>query len=360
MKDPDQQIYTSGHDLFQWTPQKRTGTRLDDWRLRYVANRGRVDGSLGPITKISKSSFDHVYIWQTNAVGAAPLNASQYANSDAGFIVISSGKVFTKMIYLSKESGTQHPESIWTSKGQIGAWDARNGVLLRHSQAGLDEISSQEHLHDLVQKLTVNLGASDLATLRQWRAVSGVDSNGDVLTSFLRQGITQKTLVYSPTIGAFVDSLPANFGYFGKRGRYLLSIASDKPGLLYLHQSAAKGNYFEKVYNSRLRFIINPSPTQTKRFDNGYLNINKAGVPAILSIRHSTPNGGVEQQHLIQRGDERMEFRDNCIVYPMYEEDWTDVKKPLRDHYAVIEIEIDNSLNLPVEILSFGTAMLTV
>jgi hypothetical protein len=132
------------------------------------------------------------------------------------------------------------------------------------------------------------------------------------------------------------------------------------PNQVYLYHKARRGEYFGKVYPTKIKFIVNPSPTITKRFDNGYLNINAGGVDQILSIRQWTPNGGEKQDHTILKGDERIDWRNNMLIYPMHEEDWDDLKEPLRDHYAIVEITIDNSQNLPVELLSFGTSFLTV
>ncbi|SOD80917.1 hypothetical protein [Spirosoma fluviale] len=360
VKDPEQDIITNGDSAFHWTPEKAPGQRLDSWRTRYVGDYGLADASLGPITKLSSGSFSHMYVWQTKGFGAAPLNASQFASNEVGVIVINSGKVFNGMVYLSREAGTQHPSSVWVSKGQIGAWDARNGVLLRHSQAGLDELSNQESLHDTVQKLTANLGASDLNTLRQWNAVSGVNSNGDVLTTFWQNKQPKKTLVYSPTVGAFVGS---NTGYprlYGKRGRYMFATNPAYPNKIYLYHNARRGEFFDVTANTVLRFIVNPNPTKTKRFDNGYLNLNVAGIEQIVSIRQYTPNGGPKQDHTILGTDERIDWRDNMLIYPMHEEDWDDTKDPLRDHYAIVEITISNKNNIPVELLSFGCSFLTV
>ena len=360
-KDPDLKLTSDRPSDFGWTPAKSSGQRLDAWRTRYVGDIGQADGSCGPITKLSTGSFAHVYVWQSKGLGAAPLNAANFQAGETGTVVVSSGRTFQGMVYLTKESGTQHPASVWVSKGQIGAWDARAGVLLRHSQAGLDELSRIENLHDTIRKMSVGLGASDLATLRRWNAVSGVNENGDVLTTFSYMGKGQKTVVYSPSINAFVGTLPMLPRRYGRRGQYLFS---QPPGAganqLWLHQGGLRGQYFGITYPSSVCFIVNVSATVSKRFDNGHINLNAAGFDKIVKLRQYTPNGGFEQDHTILKGDERIEWRNNELVYPMHEWDWDEKKRPLRDHYAIVEITIDNTGNVPVELLSFSTSFLPI
>ena len=362
VKDPELEIVTDRPYGFQWTPEKNSGQRIDAWRLRYVGNYGAADASLGKITKlISGDTFANLYVWQQFGVGAAPLNASRYQSDDAGDIVINSGKTFNGMVSLSKKFGTQHPASVWVSNGQMGAWDARSGVLLRHSQAGLDELSRLDKLDDTIKAMTADLGASSLNVLSQWNAYAGVDANGDVFISFWHKNVGQRTVIYSPDLSAFTASnMPVHAKRYGRRGRYLFSVDPASPGQLYLHHKGKRGEWFGRVYPTTIKFIVNVASTTTKRFDNGSLNINKAAAGSIVSIRQYTPNGGRAQEHTILGTDERLRWINNRLSYPMHEWDWDGNKEPLRDHYAVVEITIDNSKNIPFELVSFSTSFLPV
>lgn len=354
----DQVVVTEQPSGFSWTPVKRNGQLLDVWRMRLAGDYGEADGSLGTITKLSKSEFQGLYCWQQHGFGIIPLDALEMRASDAGTILTQSGAVFHQMVYMSRQYGTQHPDSVWKAGGQLGAWDARMGVLLRHTQAGLDELSRSENLNDFTQVLTLPLSAGSESALQAWSAQSGVDiENGEILLTFRKNGSAPFTLVYSTSLSqftSFYDCLPTKYG---NRGRTLFSASPNNGNLLFVHNRGLPGLWYGQYFPTRLRFIVNVGAERNKTFDNGAINVSRQGYRKISKITHYTPNGGIAQNHVLTPlDDDRFNYYNNSLEYPMHEWDWAGVKERLRDKYLTVELVITNDdSNTPVPITSFRT-----
>lgn len=353
----DTTIITERPNGFSWTPRKSAGQLLDNWRMRLVGDYGEVDGSLGSITKFSKASFQGLYCWQEHGFCAIPLDASSYQSADSGIVLIQSGATFRGTIPLSKKYGTQHPDSVWELNGQMGAWDARMGVLIRHSQAGFDLMSQSDNLDDFTKALTLPVSAGSNSVLRSYECVSGVDiENGEVLVT-VRKGNVKHTAVYSVSRSAFTGFYDVYPKRYANRGRLLISVNPARANQISAHNRGRYGEWYGEFFPTTLTFIVNPMPTANKTFDNGDINTVEASVNRISGIVHSTPNGGPAQVHsLVPAIDERFRFWHNSLSYPMHEEDWDDVKQRLRDHYMQVDITIVNdAANIAIPVTSFRT-----
>ncbi|RYC70681.1 hypothetical protein [Spirosoma sordidisoli] len=342
---------------FSWTPPKQPGQFIDAWRSRLPGDAGQANGSLGAIVKLQRGQGRGLLCWQERGVGILPLDPLSYQTTDAGVIETDSGAVFNRMITISTEFGTQHPESVWSSNGQVGAWDARMGALLRYT-GGLDSLSASELFSDQLKRLTYELAGAGIDSLRNWQCVAGTNrDNEEILFSFYKPGIPTFTAVYSTAMSSFVEIKDGDYSRFVNRGRLLLASARSQPNTLWAMDRGPFGQYFGTFYPSVVRFIVNPYPNQKKTFDAGQINISADSWRKITRITHWTPDGGPAQVHtLFPANDERFRFFQNALRYAMHEVDWSGTKQRLRDDYMTVEIEIGNDAeNKQVVLVAFST-----
>jgi hypothetical protein len=357
---PDTRIVTEQPAGFVWSPEASAGQLLDNWRTRLVGDAGLVDGAMGRITALVKSDFEGLYVVQEKGFGVAPINPATYQNTIAGNIVINSGAFFRKVIYISRQYGTGQRSSLWQSNGQIGFWDARKGVLVRHTQAGLDLISRTENLSDLISTFTLNLSTTGLSQSPQVAsAMCAVDEETAEVLLCLRSGRTDEakhTFVYLPLLSTFAEETDNRPSRYIRRGRALFTVGSRDTNKLYRHNAGARGEWEGSVFDSSVTLIVNPAASQEKTFDNGLLNTSGDAAGAIKKLLHQTSDKDLNRQHIIHPGlDKMVKYTDSAISWPMYEDNWGVTKPRLRDHYMILTITIDNTKNIPVSLTSMRT-----
>ncbi|RAI73252.1 hypothetical protein HMF3257_00330 [Spirosoma telluris] len=343
---------------FCWSPVKQSGQLLDNWRMRLAGDAGQGDGSMGAITKLIKSESQGLYAWHSHGVELLPLEPMNLQATDTGTILTSSGAVFHQGIPISRKYGTVHPDSVWSHAGQMGAWDARMGVLLRHDTGGLDLLSQSENLTDLIETLTLPLSAGSDVTMSNWTCFTGVDSeNGDVWITLCKVTGQAHTLGYSTKLRVFVGEYDAYPALYGNRGRLLLSVNPANPHQLWANNRGQYGQFYGSYFPTLLRFIVNVQPTQNKTFTNGHILVNVGGWPQITKVTHWTPNGGEAQRHILTpHTDDRFSYHRDCLQYPAHEWNWDESKERLRGHYQTVELEIANDeSNTPAHIMSYKT-----
>ncbi len=332
---------------FTWTPIKQSGQLIDNWRIRLAGDSGQGEGEMGGITKLIRSETQGLYAWHQHGVELLPLEPFTLQASDAGTILTNSGAVFHRGIPISRKYGTNHPDSVWQYGGQMGAWDARMGVLLRHTNDGMDIVSQSQNMTDLIESLTLPLSAASDESMQNWNGITGIDNeNGEIWITLSKKTGQARTLVYSTKIGAFTseyDCLPA---LYGNRGRLLLATNPNNQQQVWAQNRGNYGQFFGAYYSTLLHFIVNPFPTQNKTFTNGQINVNREGATRIVRITHYTPEGGVAQRHvLLPQSDDRFSYYQNRLQYPSHALIYDDSLIPPRDHYQTVELEIKNDEN---------------
>ena len=241
--------------------------------------------------------------------------------------------------YISRVNGTQHEFSV-VNTGRMLHWlDAEKGKHLRFAADGLLCASDNYGLHNwFTNKLREYWIVKDPSSLFDASGeyydnpcylggISGVfdfknqsvyytftkkkESNGDRIV----ETGTAETIEYSEaanqykTYHSFTPKVYMN---------YKENFFSPSPDLnypVYAHDEGNKGLIYGTYYDSKLKFIVNPTPVEAKNFDNGSIAINTRTASDKLKTGIFEAADYVTQQINFQT-DTRWKFLQGFVRYP--------------------------------------------
>lgn len=385
---PDEVKIITHKETGGWfSPKKIYGEQEDSYRQKLPNDYWDAIGQYGAIQRFG-TAFDGLYMVQESAFGLIRTSMKTLLPTAEGEeIFVKSGDVFGGVDYKSKEFGTQHKNSFWSYQDQMGFVDARMGKLIVFAQNGFQTESDNDQISDNIMALSVYFDKEIIHNQDNSQFVdiiAGFDKeNQEVYTTFLHQlpeqptggpddrvnEIKSTTLAYNREAGFFHGYQPFTPFIYINSGRYLLAPCND-PGLgnkIYLFNYGRYGHWFEKYYNTELEFYVNPQPNVAKTFHNGVINVNFNGFGRIAKVIHEVEenihiivlaeNDGVS----VKYPDDRVEYMESALRYPMHEEDKYGEKQRLRGHYLKVKIVIDNAqqavdlLDKSVAITNFDT-----
>jgi hypothetical protein len=373
----------------------------DSFRKIPVNNFIFANGIYGEITQIEEL-FDRIYVIQRTGFGYLPFNEKATISSSVGSGVgLGTARGFGQVEYISNKYGSQHQWGIVNTGKAIYAPDAYSGKAWKFSGAGFDLFSDRRGMHNFFSEklkeywniIDQQNPANALRTYDNpcfWGGIAGAwdKEHNDVLFTFTKRRAvrqvgteppaysttfegTRETIVYNEnddTFKEFVSDTPNLWTSFNGS---LLGIGSQEENdnaptganakLFYVRGTGARGVFYNRVYNSILRFAVNPNFPYSKVFDNVRLNVNReavelvAGIPNAVSNAISSAKGTCSwqaPQTVTFDTDYRPEFREGYLVFPIM---GLQADDRLRGKFMTLEYLIDNSGNKQVRITNNET-----
>jgi len=356
-----------------WSPVKTYGERYDSYRTKLALDYKDLPGEYGPVVKLLKH-FDYVYFIQKKAFGVLLLNTNTFINGDTGEITVASGQVFNGQKYISNKYGTNYPQSIWEAENRFGFVDVLKGEVISFGQEGRNLLAEDNQLDDLIARTTIYYPTAPNRPATN--VICGYDQdNKEVLFTFRydvsgtkdawdRQ-MTSFTLNYSYILSCFVSYLDVLPDIYVNIDRYLYSFKRGKG--LYLHNFGRYGSWYGQYYDFVVRSIVNPMPNVRKVYNNGHLSVSESATKRLKRVWHRAESGEHTLNYVGRVNltlpilDDRFEYWEGLLSYPMHEEDMADLLPRLKGQILEVEWVFDNSYqladnkNLPVLLRSLDT-----
>lgn len=354
-----------------YSEQKFYGEFYDSFRKIKVNSFQYSEGKYGEITQIERL-FNQLYLLQRNAFGRIRFRDRQMLDSQQGNLAVGAGTGFDGNEYISTVLGTQHQWSVCNNNRSIWFVDAEKGKLVRFSQAGLDVISDKSGQHQYFTEKLKNYWKIKDLSVGQVLAISpeyntydnpceagGIHTVWDSKNSSLFITFTDKkeasisnvydvagfkeTIEFNELDDTFKSFYSFTPNLYMKYKMNMFSINSDnaKANEIYVHDEYLRCNYYDTIFDSRLRFVVNPNFPYSKVFDNVRLNVNQVGTSILKAIFAKTPNQ-VQQEIILNdpNADSRPRYREDFLVFPLRE---LQAVERLRGKFIVLEYLVHNT-----------------
>ncbi len=325
-----------------YSQTKTYSEEVDSYRRQLPTDFLDIPGSSGKITGMVEM-FNYIYLIQERGFGVLRTRERAVVVTNVGQVTMGTGGALDAIDYISKENGTIHPRSVVVGNNALYFWDANNGVIIRHSQAGRDELSDSNLLHDFTQT------KSDVLKLAG-SVISYIDRrNGDVCFGIKTQK-ENVTLKFNKTLSAFHGDHDGVADIFLYDDKWVMCPDPQDPSVLHRMGDGRYGEIFGVFYPTKLRFVVNPVPSYSKVFDNMNINVNPLGQKRIHKIKLTTPTGiqELEYQNLNVILDERFKYKENILHFPLREK-VIGIER-VRGKYMIVDIEIQNDLQAADEV----------
>lgn len=353
---------------FSFSPKKLYGELEDSYRQQLPNDFADALGQYGRIQRFG-IAFNSLYVVQETGFGRIRTNLNTVVPTEGGEeLTIKSGSVFGGVEYISHKYGTQHRNSYWNEDNQMGFTDARQGKLIVFAQNGFQPESQRDELDDPIMLLSIYFDRNIIHNQDEGQfidIIAGYDNeNKQAYTTFVHKTppviagpndrvneIPSMTVVYDREGGFFHGYQPFTPYIYIRSGRYFLSPDNEKNkgNELYVYNHGKYGQWFGKYYDTVLEFIVSPQPNVSKTFDNASINVNREGYERISEIIHEIDGNihkvvaAVNTGSSIIRPDDRVQFSEGSLWYPMHELDPMGEKARLTGKSLKVRIVIDNS-----------------
>ncbi len=280
-----------------YSDAKINGEKIDSWRKYGVENYRDIEGSYGDINKLIVYS-DIAYYLQDNAFGSLSISpVSTVVDQDGASIVLGTGDIIQDNKYISTSIGCTNFLSVIDSEKGIYWVDYNKKKAYAFRANGLESISDT---HGVKSWFSDNL--------QEDSCVLGYDYlNSEVLFS-VNPGA--HTIVFSEALNKFTSTYSFNSSIFMSGVRGLLSVgqANTESTFIYAHNAEESAQWYDYPhYQSKLEFIVNKNPLNSKiydtlewyspegdlkkiKFSNSYLDTDDAIINAVTSEDDSLQN----------------------------------------------------------------------
>ena len=327
---PDAEYVSQRHGTIMHSDPRGYGDTDDGMRrIRPLAFLD-LEGAHGRVTGL-KNLFGNIYCWRQNAYGILRTNERATIPTDTSYALIGKGPVLDGVSYISTKYGLHSPHALLADERGAYWTDVARQTFIRHSQAGKDNLEDQDGVHGFVTQNLVDFSESDLA---YDGVIMGMDSkNRDVVFK-----TSSMHMFYSALISAFqMSDASWDPARYISMGSWMMSSPVASRHKVYLHGVGVAGMYYDKLYDSSLALISNPSPEMEKIFNNCAIGVSRASSKRISQIVHR--NKEAVTHIILPPSDNRAEFTDGALRYPIYQKG---VDQRLFGSYMVVEITVRN------------------
>jgi len=272
---------------------KINGELNDSWSSFKANNYWDVDGTLGPINSCLLLG-DKMYFWQDRAFGIIEINPRVLINDESSTansqISTGTGLPLQRHNYISTVVGTKHQGSTISSSNKLFWFDSNTKKIYTFDTNGTTPFSDMGGLYSYLNKnITGNILNIDKPTYDSL-GINGIGNNGIVATYDYKRHkaiftfhsgvnnsgtINQKsfTIAINELLNCFTTRYSFTPKIYINDYRVVISTDNTDPngGLLsnlYIHDIGNYGEYYNTIYPSYLKFIVNKNPQYTKVFDN--------------------------------------------------------------------------------------------
>lgn len=284
----------------------------DNFRISKALNTFELDARYGTITGFV-NAFDYLYVIQERNYGIVFIeHNSLISDVDNIATSVGTGKTFGGYKYMSGSYGSIHKNSIVSNHNTIYFYDAYNQKLVKHSQAGSNEISDNYAHHDSLIQLTTHYTQNDFHNNddRHYLVTAVFDKrNKEYIITFATSDIgttgqantdiEKFTLAFNERENAFTSYYDFYPKWYATINNRFLSASHNpqKGNEIYLHNSikAKHGSYYGTLFNTELRFIVNPQSVWSKYFDNQVIKVNEKDTQRLRRITWITNENQIQQ-----------------------------------------------------------------
>ena len=235
---------------------KTNGESIDNWHIYKAANFIDCDSKYGEITNLLTHK-DVIFFWQNKAFGRYSVNErSLVTDNNSNTVQLGQGGVLQRTDYLDTHYGMRPHEFCAVSTPAGIFWnDIENKAVVQYSNA---VVNYGEHLN--VQNLINENITDELSHI-------GYDLQNDELfcNIFGIQSLIFNTK-YNMATSVYSNNIKneRNILYFNNVA-YVIEVDLSRVQLNYINDATDSGVY---KLNSKLSFVVNKGPSQTKVFDN--------------------------------------------------------------------------------------------
>lgn len=319
----DEYIYTSFHSSEKTTtkfiPKPVEFIINDEWRNRIYFSNPKydnetsdswsaypinqfydVEGNYGGITSLI-SLNQTVYFIQEKGFGMLMINPVSMVNdttTGAPIKLGSSTTVIQKHFYKALDIGSKHQWSVYRSQNSIAFTDTRQKKIFIFNGESLSPISDVKGQRNFMfKRLHDNILNHDNPIIGKGLLTTFDYQNSEFLFTFKNNGTIADpskdenyTISFSEYLDAFVSMYSFTPNIYVNNNTNLLSVVNNNPKKLYLHNNGQYSKFYDTIYPSTLKLIVNNTPTSTKVFDN--LTITTEAI------------------------DDKLEWSDDLNIYP--------------------------------------------
>ena len=296
---PQPYLYTANNvhiNRIYWSVPKINGAPVDEWSTIPINSYYEIDGNYGAITSLIDVNRN-MYAIQESATALLQINPVALTSNQDGLplkLGTSTG-VLEKHFYLSIGPGTQHQWSVYRSPSAFTFLDIKSNKLYLCDGQTLNPISDTAGLRGILNKvLRKQIRYNDNPILNKGVLTTYDYKNNEFLYTFSglddNNLLAQYTIAYSDIINGFstfysftpyiyINNLKTLYTPFrtGNWNNYVFNpenpnaevIVLDPPSTkIYRHNVGSYGRFYGTTYPSEIKVLINPSPANTKVFDN--------------------------------------------------------------------------------------------
>lgn len=364
---------------------KINGELSDSWSVFKENNYWDVEGTYGAINS-SLIMSDKFYFWQDRAFGVMQINPRALVQDiNATSLQVGTGLPLQRHDYISTVIGTKHQSSTISSDKKLYWYDTNtNKVYTFDSSGGLTPFSDvkglyayfRNNLDGQIQNVDKplyfdnSIGINGIAATYDYvrhRAILTFHSGKNVDRKVVQKSFTVSINEFNDTFLSFYSFKPKMYINDFKHIFSTDNISTANLKNIYIHNQGDYAKYYDILYTSYIKFIVNPDPKNTKVFDNlvfdaqsknGTINIhddfwNKIRITDdyqntdVISIIY--PNNIKRRERSWQMAIPRNRVLYTSSNSPDIYTDLSPTAKPfgerIRDKYMSVELIYDNQSN---------------
>jgi len=267
------------YDIFDnrvWASQQKiSGEAIDNWTIFKSADYLDVDGTFGPINNIIRSR-DKLHFFQDDGIGIISSNDRVIVNDTNNInvgLALGTGSVLQRFDYISTSIGCKHQFGMCATDSSLYWFDVKTNKLYRLSD-NITPISDLGMTAFFNYNINNHIKNSDNPYIKKGITATYNQKFNEVLFTFLDyyDGIIRNidksfTIAYSEYSHEFTGFYSFTPSVYINDRKNVFSPESSNT-ILYLHDVGEYCTFYDNTYPSKLSFIINPYPTETKIFNN--------------------------------------------------------------------------------------------
>ena len=270
---------------------KINGESSDSWAVFLTNNYWDAEGSYGPINSMMPLS-DKMYFWQDRAFGIIQINPRAVVTDTNAVnnaeLQIGTGLPLQRHDYITVNAGTKHQGSTIASYGKLYWYDANTFKMWSFNPGGgLQPLSDIKGLYSYFTKyLNTDIQNYDKPTcaLDELDTPIGFGLNGvsavydnrhqRVIYTFHTSKLPSTQTSFTLTINELTDTVTSFYSFIPRMymsdGKQVFTFNNNNSGLgsIYVHNQGSYNNFYSTLYDSYIKFVVNPNPNVTKVFDN--------------------------------------------------------------------------------------------
>lgn len=262
----DNRVYYSGIKI--------NGETQDSWEAFQPDNYWDVEGSYGPINSLIALQ-DKVYFIQEKGFGLLYIDPMALIPTANGVpLIVGQGAVIQKHDYISTDTGTKHQWSVSRSPSSLMFVDSLNKKVLNYNGNGLVSLSDIKLERNVFNNnIKSAIVTTDNPILKLGISTTYDYFNDEYLITLLNSGgdddsLHDLTISYNEKVGAFNSFYSFTPTLYFNNRKQLWSPDPSNVNNLYIHNIGNYSEFYDTVYPSTVKLLVNPNTKYSKIYNN--------------------------------------------------------------------------------------------